>query len=130
MDMLEPLLLSSEQTISEYNSNAIIEITRRLAINTGKFRRAQDAPTVATGTQRLCELVTWAQGDRYLCGGGSDGYLEPALFDCHGIKLEMQQFEHPTYPQRNTKEFIAGLSIIDAFMNLGIKGTGELLRSR
>lgn len=62
-----------------------------------------------------------------MCGGGAEGYQEDAAFSSAGVGLIYQSFHHPIYPQVGTKEFVAGLSIIDAAMNLGWSGIKELL---
>jgi hypothetical protein len=62
-----------------------------------------------------------------LCGGGADAYQDEAVFKDSGLNLQYQKFVHPIYPQRNRPEFISGLSIIDALMNLGFQGVRKLL---
>jgi WbqC-like protein len=51
--------------------------------------------------------------------GGSRGYLDRAAFAEAGIALELQQFEHPTYPQRGPAPFTPGLSALDLLFNCG-----------
>ncbi len=62
-----------------------------------------------------------------MCGGGASKYQEDEKFQSNGITLLYQNFTHPVYPQFNTVEFIAGLSILDTLMNCGIDGTKKLL---
>lgn len=65
-----------------------------------------------------------------MCGGGADGYQDDAVFERHGVKLVRQDFIHPLYPQQGREEFVPGLSVIDAAMNIGWQGVGELLSKR
>jgi hypothetical protein len=51
--------------------------------------------------------------------GGSREYLDRAAFAAAGIALELQSFEHPTYPQRGPAPFSAGLSALDLLFNCG-----------
>ena len=46
-----------------------------------------------------------------------------------GLDLIYQNFEHPLYQQVNAREFVPGLSIIDAMMNCGIERTTEIILS-
>ena len=70
-------------------------------------------------TQALIDLTKKLNGQVYLCGGGSETYLEEDKFKEQGISLEFQNYMHPIYDQRGTKEFISGLSVIDALFNVG-----------
>jgi hypothetical protein len=51
--------------------------------------------------------------------GGSRAYLDRAAFAEAGIALELQQFKHPTYPQRGPAPFTPGLSALDLLFNCG-----------
>jgi hypothetical protein len=51
--------------------------------------------------------------------GGSRAYLDVSAFERAGIRVEWQQFLHPTYPQAGAAQFTPGLSAIDALFNCG-----------
>ena len=51
--------------------------------------------------------------------GGSRVYLDRALFAEAGIALELQEFDHPVYPQRGGGPFTPGLSALDQLLNCG-----------
>ena len=72
-------------------------------------------------------MVKAAGGTAYLCGGGSDGYLEEEKFSQASIELMYQNFKHPIYEQENRDDFVSGLSIIDALLNRGTIETKRLL---
>ena len=65
-------------------------------------------------------------GSTYMCGG-ADGYQDESVFELHGVKHQYQSFKHPVYSQQGQQSFVSGLSVIDAVMNLGWRGVGELL---
>lgn len=65
--------------------------------------------------------------DCYLSGSGGRAYLDESAFDAT-LRLEYNEFMHPTYPQRHTSEFIPGLACLDVLFNLGIEGSRALLR--
>lgn len=84
-------------------------------------------------TPMLVALIEAVGGKTYLCGGGSSGYQEDALFEAAGIAVQYQSFEHPQYPQLHLSnantDFIKGLSILDALMHCGFEGTAALLQT-
>lgn len=81
----------------------------------------------SSGSARLTELVRRVGGDTYLCGGGSDGYLEPQLFQEAGIELMFQNFVEPQRAQLHSREFVAGLSVIDSLLFMGREATIDVL---
>lgn len=62
-----------------------------------------------------------------MCGGGADGYQDENIFTAAGIDLIHQNFQHPVYSQKACNEFVNGLSIVDALMNVGAKETALLI---
>lgn len=126
MSWLEPMVMRKCDFISEYNVQNIMAICSLLGLQKN-FVLQSHLGTKKTSTDLILEIVFHVQGERYLCGGGSSGYLEVDKFRQTGIELIYQRFIHPNYPQRTNKPFISGLSILDAFMNLGIDGTRALL---
>lgn len=77
-------------------------------------------------TQRLVDLVQCVEGSHYLTGTGALDYLDASLFEAATIELEIQSFEHPTYPQLHG-EFIPMLSSLDAWLMCG-ESCPDLLR--
>jgi len=53
--------------------------------------------------------------------------MDDAQYSEAGIDLIYQNFQHPVYPQIGTHNFVPGLSIIDALMNIGFDGVKDLL---
>jgi hypothetical protein len=73
----------------------------------------------------LCKAVG---ADALLVGlGGSRNYLDRAAFAQAGVELVFQDFKHPVYPQRGPAPFLAGLSAVDLFFNLGPDSRRALL---
>jgi hypothetical protein len=71
-------------------------------------------------------LVRAAGADCYLSGTGAQSYLDEGAFR-DGLALQYDHFSHPVYPQRNTPDFIPGLSCLDVLFNVGRIGGSELL---
>lgn len=120
LQIIEPLITNPENNLSAYNIHAILTIADRFNISREKFFWSSQLPHEGSATELLISLTRAAGGDTYMCGGGARGYQEDALFAAAGIKLTYQDFRHPVYPQVGTKKFVAGLSIVDALMNIGV----------
>ena len=127
LDLIAPLLFNSEANIADYNIQAVYAISDRLGLDTNKFQRSSCLPHEGSSNELLCSLTQLLGGSIYMCGGGADGYQDEAIFKNYGITLKYQRFVHPVYPQHGRDEFIAGLSVIDAAMNLGWDAVGQLL---
>ena len=119
--------MNQETNLSKYNIHVIKTLAKAINLRTSSIVLSSSFATNEIGTLRLIDLIRKVGGQRYLCGGGSEGYQEDELFEQSKIELLYQKFKHPEYSQRDVPPFIDGLSIIDAAMNLGWDGVGELL---
>lgn len=128
MELIESLILNSENNLARYNGAAVMAIAKYLGLPTGKFRWSSELGIEEPSSEMLISLTHAAGCDAYMCGGGAEGYQEDAAFSAAGVDLIYQNFQHPTYPQVGTKEFVAGLSVIDALMNTGVNGVRAALR--
>lgn len=127
MDTIQPLIINTEPNVAAYNARAIYTIAEKIGIDTKKIKLSSGLTKSGSSNELLISITKFAGGDTYMCGGGADGYQDEQLFIEQGIKLQHQQFKHPVYPQFKRTEFIPGLSIIDALMNVGFDGTSELV---
>jgi len=125
-----PLVLdyyqSSTNLISERNIQFIRSVVDKFGIDMS-FVRTKDLDCKGTSTELLVEIVKAMKGSIYLSGDGAGGYQDQALYSDNNIELIFTEFKHPVYSQFNSKEFIKGLSIIDALMNCGFEGVKSLL---
>lgn len=65
----------------------------------------------------ICQKL---MADLYISGQGAKAYMDEELlnkFKINGIQIEWQHFDHPTYKQYGTDEFVSGLSCLDLFIN-------------
>lgn len=127
MDWFEPLLMNQEANIAAYNMHLIRTVVQLLGLGEEKLKVASELDAHGQSNERLCSLTQLAGGGVYMCGGGADGYQDQAVFSKYGLQLRYQSFKHPIYLQKGSKAFVAGLSVVDACMNLGLKGTSTLL---
>lgn len=119
MQVFEPLIKNPDNNIAGYNVHAVTEVTRKLDLDISKIRKSSEFYFQESSNELLCAVTKEVGGDTYICGGGADGYQVEKIFQDLGVKLRFQNFKHPTYLQYGNENFIKGLSIIDAVMNLG-----------
>jgi hypothetical protein len=127
-DDLDELYDSPAKNICEINLRAIKLILG--LIGSGDYNKivlASSLSITSSSTQRLVDLVHKVNGTKYLCGSGSDGYLEPAVFKEAEIDLKYQMFIEHERPQLRTNVFTRGMSIIDSILMLGPQETYKLL---
>lgn len=126
-DFFEPLILNPENNLARYNVQAIVSILDHLGIASTEIFQSSAFNLNSSSTELLISLTQSVDGSAYMCGGGADGYQEDPLFLTAGLELIYQDFRHPSYQQNRGKDFIAGLSIIDAFMFSGLVGVRKIL---
>lgn len=124
----EALLQSPGANLTEFNLKVIHDFCRLLNINTSHFKGGSEMKASGTSTDLLVSIVTEAGCNAYMCGGGASKYQEDEKFTRNNIELIYQNFKHPVYEQFNTKEFVPGLSVLDALMNCGADRTAELIK--
>lgn len=120
MEFIEPLILNSENNLARYNGTAVMAIAKYLGLPTEKFRWSSEISVYQQASEMLIALTQAVGCDSYLCGGGAEGYQQDTAFAAAGVDLIYQNFQNPVYIQVGMKEFVPGLSIIDALMNIGL----------
>jgi len=125
--LLSKLINNPESNVSHYNSAAVLGLSEKLGIKPNKFYWSSNLPHGGSSNELLASLTKAVGGVEYLTGKGASAYLDENVYKAAGIQLIHQKFQHPVYCQRNSTEFVAGLSIVDALMNIGFKNVTDLL---
>ena len=88
---------------------------------------ASDINVPGTATERLVNLIKTVGGDTYYSGAyATEAYLDAQMLLEAGIRLELQHWHAPVYPQLHGG-FVPDLSIIDLLMNCGPDSLAVLL---
>lgn len=127
MAWLEPLILLPENNLARYNMALIRAIADRIGLRHDHCVTSSSLGGQGQASELLIDLTRKVGGDCYLCGGGASGYQEDEAFSEVGLELRYQRFTHPLYAQAGGREFVPGLSIVDALMNLGFERVRQLL---
>lgn len=127
MPYLQELYAYHTEILTEFNIYCILSLCRELYISRPMIRSS----TLHVGSAKNeahVEIIEKVGGNIYLSGQGARAYMIDEVYRKHGIEVRYQQFTHPTYPQFNRGDFVPGLSIIDALMNIGFEGVRAILQ--
>ena len=102
-------------------------VTRRAGHRDRSTEGVTGGRTTGVGSVFPVGVVRAVGGSTYLCGGGSGDYLDTAAFERASLTLRFQEYRHPVYEQRGVRDFVPGLSIIDALMHCGFDGVRNLM---
>ncbi|MEJ5359484.1 MAG: WbqC family protein [Desulfobacterales bacterium] len=115
---LEEVLSRPWRRLLELNL-ALIEVLRGfLGLEARPAFLASSLPARAEPTERLIDLCRAAGADAYLAGAGALDYLDFARFQAAGIRVLLQRFRPPVYPQR-FGAFVPQLSVVDLLFACG-----------
>ncbi|MBN2464464.1 WbqC family protein [candidate division WOR-3 bacterium] len=121
-------LLSRDWTrLGEMNVCLIREVAARLGIDR-EVRLASVLAATGSKTELLVQIVKAVGGDAYLRGAGAVAYQDDRMLEREGITPLALTFDHPTYPQAG-KQFVPGLSALDALFNCGFSAAADLIRA-
>lgn len=127
---IQSVLTNPTRNLAEFNESALRVLCKGMELDSRKFIHSSALAVTGMSTNLLVAIVQAVGGTAYLVGGQAAAYQENEKFTRAGIDLVYQNFHHPHYTQVNSSTFVAGLSIVDALMNLGWQGTRRLLRSQ
>lgn len=127
MAWLEPLILLPEGGLARYNMAVIQAIAERIGLGHEHCVASSSLGGQGQASELLIDLTRKVGGNCYLCGGGAAGYQDDEAFAAAGLGLCYQSFVHPVYTQSGAREFVPGLSVLDALMNLGFEDVRRLM---
>lgn len=117
-DWLEPVLMTKEENLAEYNTSVLSAVVKMLEIPTDIRIASLQEGISGESTNRLVSICQNLNATTYLAGFGAKKYQDSELFEKVGIKATTSEFQHPEY-QQLWGEFTPNLSIIDFLMNVG-----------
>lgn len=123
--VLEEALARPWERIAALNLHLIEGLRSLLGLTS---RPAVCASTLAAGddpTGRLVDICRALGADTYLAGGGASAYMDGERFRRAGIRVLLQEFRHPSYPQC-FPGFEPNLSIVDLLFNCGPRSAAIL----
>lgn len=123
---LTALYRRSWEQLAEFNLAVLRWLLGAFAIKT-PVRLASEMALREEPTDRLVDICRAVGATHYVAGAGAPGYMDIPRFEASGVKLEIQDFRHPVYPQCY-EPFVPGLAAIDLLLTSGDDAL-RLLRS-
>jgi len=124
---LEELYMGREWArLAEINSAMLAWFMKEMEIET-RVALESELGTGGLSTERIVNICRAVGADVYLSGSGGRDYMDEALFEKAGLKLEYQKYEHPVYPQVHGG-FEPFMGIVDLLFNAG-KNAAQIVRS-
>lgn len=105
------------ENLVDLNMNFIYFLKKAFDIDT-KIMFSSDLGLRSKSSERLSDIIQALGGDAYLSGSGGSNYLDTTLFEKKGIRVEFQNFVHPSYKQQY-EDFVPNMAAIDALFNVG-----------
>ena len=126
---LEELMVFSSNikllNLSDYNIEILKFLSFKLNIKV-EFIKSSDLNVKKERTQKVVEILEKVKATEYLSPIGAKEYLHKDRFDeITKIKLLFNDYKCKSYNQKDSKNFVPSLSIIDLIANLGWTSTSH-----
>lgn len=77
----------------------------------------------------IYEICTQMEAGTYISGSGGRDYMDLAAFREAGIQVRFNDYVHPVYVQKKSREFVPYLSVLDLLMNKSPDEAREIILS-
>ncbi len=123
MQIVQKVFREDGEKIGDLDRQFFNEVARYLNISL-RVLKASDLQAKGKGTDLLVQICKELGADTYLSGPGmregKKAYMEPEKFGHAGIKLQIHEFEHPSYAQQFMEQgFLSHMCILDLLFNEG-----------
>lgn len=126
LDALEPHYVGTDwEALVDLNLATFRTLCDRVGVET-HFLRSSQLGIGGESSDRVLAHCRELGASHYLSGPAAREYLDEGSFDAAGVQLEYLAFDHPTYTQAHSSEFVPFLSVVDMLANVG-PGAGDLL---
>lgn len=126
----EKLYARSWTKLSELNVEAMRVLARAFGVEK-EFVFSSALGAVGQKSELVLNICKAVGATHYYSGRAGSTYLDADAFRREGIRIIVQEFEHPTYEQlfMNEQGFIPNLSAVDLLFNRGAEGLELLERA-
>lgn len=129
LPLVEELVNAPIKNIAAFDEHAMVRLMAEIGFEKRIVRHSgmtQPEAFDLRGSERLAAICKALGADTYLSGSGADEYEDPAVYERAGLKLETSRYTPVPYTQANVKQFVPGLSILDALFNVGAENVRAL----
>jgi hypothetical protein len=118
ISIFEDIFSRKWEFLSELNTHLIERLKDTLQMQEKKTTVSSELMLREDPTDRLIDICKALGADTYLAGRGGADYMDATRFAKNGLKVLIQDFKYPVYPQL-FKDFQPHLSIVDLLFNCG-----------
>lgn len=112
--------------ISDLNVQIFSTFAKRMGMSP-HFVYSSDLEVEGNKSDLILNICKAMQADTYIAGPSGRKYLDFASFEEAGIEVVFNDYNHPTYKQLKTSQFVSHLSAVDLFMNCGYEDSYEII---
>lgn len=116
--VLEEAMNTESPYFCEINISIIKAFCKKLNIDVN-YIRSSELNVQGLKSDLILDICKAAKADIYIAGPSGRDYLDMKSFETEGIEVVFNDYHHPSYPQKKSKEFVSHLSALDLFMNVG-----------
>lgn len=118
IDVYEQIYAEDWQYLSELNIQFIERLKDALGLGQKPAIKSSQLKLREDPTDRLIDICKAVKADTYMSGQDGVKYMNPARFKENDIKVIIQDFKHPVYPQL-FEGFESHMSVVDLLFNCG-----------
>lgn len=124
--MLEQAILMDTEYLSDINIAIFTSFAKSMGFSP-KYIKSSELSVSGSKSDLILNICKELSTDIYIAGPSGRDYLKLESFKDAGIKVVFNDFHHPVYPQKKTKEFIPYLSTLDLLMNCGFEESKRII---
>ena len=124
-DSLKYAYSENWECISDLNIFLIKQLAAALGLDQKLYVKASDFTLHEDSTNRLIDICKKLKADTYLSGQDGVKYMNLDSFEQGGIRVIVQDFQHPVYPQV-FGDFQSHMSVVDLLFNCGAKSLEKI----
>ena len=125
LDIFEQVYSETWDSLSDLNIILIKRLRTAFGLDQKPIVKASDHDLREDPTDRLIDICTALNADTYLSGQDGIKYMNMERFRQSGIRVVVQDFQHPIYPQA-FEGFQSHMSAVDLLFNCGEKSLEKI----
>lgn len=122
LDLVRRLFDTKFETLADISRASLLALVDYFDLSEGrKFLDSRDLGIGGSSSKRLHDIVLAVQGSVYITGHGARNYLDHALFERSGIRVEYMDYQYLPYHQLHG-QFTPFVTALDLVANCGKDG--------
>lgn len=122
LDLVRRTFDARHQTLADISRASLLVLVDYFGLREGReFVDSRDLGIGGSSSKRLHDIVLAMQGSVYITGHGARNYLDHALFERSGIRVEYMDYQCLPYPQLHGP-FTPFVTALDLVANCGKEG--------